>query len=325
MAEGFRRTLVRLLGRMPARCALRPTRNERVSIPGGVRELVSYAVERGDRVQAYLFRPEAPGPHPAVLCIHQHHGEFHLGKSEPAGLAGNSEQAYALELVRRGYVTLAPDAIAFEGRRHPLLKGQDYERFEANKRLTEGSSLQAKMLWDLMRGLDYLATRSEVDPRRIGCLGHSLGGQETLFLTALDRRVAVAVSSCGFSSYRAIFAGAINHNFAAYVPGLLGHGDLERVLALAAPRPFLALAGKDDPIFPLAGVRATVRRARGAYGRTGGRLRLKIFPGGHAFSAPMREAAYGWLDRWLMPGRKIPPRPPLAKMGWGGFGRGSMS
>jgi len=199
-------------------------------------------------------------------------------------------------------VTLVPDAIGFEERQHPILHGQDYERFEANKRLAEGSCLQAKMLWDLMRALDYLIGRNEVDPRRIGCLGHSLGGQETLFLCAMDRRVAVGVSSCGFSSYRALFDGAINHNFAAYVPGLLQYGDLDRVLGLVAPRPFLALAGKDDPIFPLAGVHATVRAARRAYAEAAHRLRLRVFPGGHGFSAPMREAAYAWLDRWLRPG-----------------------
>jgi dienelactone hydrolase len=253
-------------------------------------------------VHAYLFLPEAPGPHPAVLCVHQHHRQFHLGKSEPAGLAGDPEQFYALELVRRGYVTFAPDAIGFEERQDRTLPGVDYERFEATKRLTEGSCLQAKMLWDLMRGLDYLTARREVDPRRIGCLGHSLGGQETLFLCAVDRRVAVGVSSCGFSSYHALFDGAINHNFAAYVPGLLQYGDLDRVLSLVAPRPFLALAGKDDPIFPLAGVRPTVRAARRAYGGAKERLRLRVFPGSHGFSAPMRDAAYAWLDRWLRPG-----------------------
>ncbi len=298
----FRRALRRCLGRMPERTALRPAVAERVDVPGGVREKVSYAVEPGERVQAYLFRPGTPGPHPAVLCVHQHHRQFHLGKSEPAGLAGDREQFYALELAARGYVTLAPDAIGFEERQHPGLPGQEYERFEANKRLTEGSCLQAKMLWDLMRALDYLAARREVDARRIGCLGHSLGGQETLFLCAVDRRVAVGVSSCGFSSYRALFDGAINHNFAAYVPGLLRHGDLDRVLGLVAPRPFLALAGHDDPIFPLAGVRATVRHARPAYAEAANRFRLRVFPGGHGFSAPMREAAYGWLDRWLCRG-----------------------
>lgn len=302
MTDGFRRVLRRCLGRMPGPCALRPAVAERVAVPGGVREKVSYAVERGERVQAYLFLPDAPGPHPAVLCVHQHHRQFHLGKSEPAGLAGDPEQFYALELAARGYVTLAPDAIGFEERQHRVLQGQDYERFEANKRLTEGSCLQAKMLCDLMRALDYLAARREVDARRIGCLGHSLGGQEALFLCAMDRRVAVGASSCGFSSYRALFDGAINHNFAAYVPGLLQHGDLDRVLRLVAPRPFLALAGKDDPIFPLPGVRATVRAARHAYAEAPDRLRLRVFPGGHGFSAPMRGAAYAWLDRWLGPG-----------------------
>jgi predicted esterase len=83
------------------------------------------------------------------------------------------------------------------------------------------------------------------------------------------------------------------------VPGLGRAGDLEQALVLVAPRPFLALAGSHDPIFPLAGVRATLRGARPAYGAATARLRLQVFPGGHAFSPPMRAAAYAWLDRWL--------------------------
>lgn len=85
-------------------------------------------------------------------------------------------------------------------------------------------------------------------------------------------------------------------------PFCLQHGDLDRVLGLVAPRPFLALAGEGDPIFPLAGVRATVRKARRAYAAAAHRVRLRVYPGGHGFSAPMREAAYAWLDRWLRPG-----------------------
>ncbi len=266
-----------------------------------MREKVSYAVEPGERVSAYLFLPERPGPRPAVLCIHQHHREYHLGKSEPAGLAGAPEQFYALELAKRGYVTFAPDALGFEERQHPTLRGAEFERFKAMRLLTEGSSLQGKMLWDLRQGLTYLAGRPEVDRRRLGCLGHSLGGQETLFLCAVDRRIAVGVSSCGFSSYRAIFDAAILHNLAAYVPGLLPYGDLDRVLALVAPRPFLVLAGSGDPIFPLAGVQATLRGAGRAYARAKERLHLEVFSGGHAFSPPMREAAYAWFDRWLKP------------------------
>ncbi|MBI2562209.1 MAG: dienelactone hydrolase family protein [candidate division NC10 bacterium] len=303
MADRFRQTLVRLLGRTPARAALQPKVLERVALSGFVREKVSYMVEPGQRVSAYLFLPAGEGRHPAVLCIHQHNREYHLGKSEPAGLSGNPEQFYALELTKRGYVTLAPDALCFEERQHPTLRAQDYERFEATKRLTEGSCLQAKMLWDLQRALDYLSTRREVDRRRIGCLGHSLGGQETLFLGAVDRRIAVGVSNCGLSSYRATFDAAILHNFAAYVPGLLRYGDLDRVLGLVAPRPFLVLAGSVDPLYPLEGVQATMRGARRVYTRVKDRLRLDVFPASHGFPQPMREAAYAWFDRWLVRGR----------------------
>lgn len=303
MADRFRQKLVRLLGWTPARSTLQPKILERVALSGFVREKVSYLVEPGQRVSAFLFLPAGEGRHPAVLCIHQHNREFHLGKSEPAGLSGNPEQFCALELAKRGYVTLAPDALCFEERQHATLRAQDYERFEATKRLTEGSCLQAKMLWDLQRALDYLLTRREVDRRRVGCLGHSLGGQETLFLSAVDRRIAVCASNCGFSSYRAIFDAAILHNFAAYVPGLLRYGDLDRVLGLVAPRPFLVLAGSGDPFFPLEGVQATVRGARRAYARAKDRLRLDVFPAGHGFPQPMREAAYTWFDRWLMPRR----------------------
>ncbi len=303
MADGFRTTLVRLLGRTPARCALQPKVLERVALTGCTREKVSYMVEPGQRVSAYLFVPVGDGRHPAVLCIHQHNREYHLGKSEPAGLSGNPEQFYALELVKRGYVTLAPDGLCFEERQHSRLRGADYERFEATRRLTEGSCLQAKLLWDLMRALDYLLTRREVDGRRIGCLGHSLGGQQTLFLSAVDRRIVAGVSSCGFSSYRTIFDAAILHNFGLYVPGILRYGDLDRVLGLVAPRPFLVLAGSGDPLFPLEGVHTTVREARRAYGRARDRLRLEVFPISHGFVAPMREAAYAWFDRWLKPAR----------------------
>jgi predicted esterase len=118
----------------------------------------------------------------------------------------------------------------------------------------------------------------------------------------MDRRIAAAVSNCGFSSFQAIFEQAILHNPALYVPGLAAHGGLDRVLGLVAPRPFLAVAGSGDAIFPLAGVQATVRGARRAYAGAKDRLGLEIFPVGHDFAAPMRETAYAWLGRWLRPG-----------------------
>ncbi len=297
-----RELLRRLLGHWPTPSALQPETIERIDLGGVVREKVRYQVETGDWVPAYVFLPtDRTAPGPAVLCLHQHNGQFDLGKSEPAGLAGNPDQFYALELAHRGYLTLAADFLCFEERRHPRLEGAAFERFEFTRRLVEGSTLQAKMTFDASRALDYLAARPEVDPTRIGCIGHSLGGQQTLFTAALDERVAAAVASCGFASYRTIFREAINHNFSAYVPGWLRHGDLGDVLGLVAPRPFLVAVGNADPIFPYDGIVESVETARRRYAALGAseRLALVAVDGGHGFVAPLRDQAYRWLDRWL--------------------------
>jgi dienelactone hydrolase len=309
----FRELITRLMGRWPEAAPLEARVEERVDLGDIVRERVSYQVEPGERVPAYFFLPGdlQPGARRAgIFAPHQHAGQFHLGKSEVAGLAGNPEQAYALELARRGYVVLAPDAICFEERgphRGSLdtpaqpAAGRDYERFEFTKRILHGSCLQTKMVWDMQRGLDYLQSRPEVDPARLGCIGHSLGGQQTLFLAALDERVQVAVSSCGFASMAAVLREGINHNFGAYVPGWLEHGDTGDLLASVAPRAFLALNGEADRIFPIDGLHDSYAVARPAYAAAGAaeRLDLGIYPGGHGFTDEMRARAYTWLDRWL--------------------------
>jgi dienelactone hydrolase len=304
-----RARLLELMGHTPAAPPpLAPERLESVDLGDVVREKVTYAVEAGERVPAFVFVPKGTGPFPAVLCHHQHGGEFQVGKDGPAGLGSTDDQHYAIELARRGYVTIAPDALAFGERQDPShkLKDASYERFEALHRITEGKSLQGKYVWDARRALDYLETRAEVDASRIGMIGHSLGGQETLFTTAADTRIRAAVSSCGFGSLRVLQRDRILHNFALFVPGLAEAGDYGAVLALVAPRPFLVAARSEDPIFPLDGIEETVAAGRAAYAAAGAADRLATFyePGPHQFSPAMREAAYGWLDRWLKPKTK---------------------
>jgi dienelactone hydrolase len=297
-----RERLLQLMGPLPTPAPLAPQVEERVVLEGGlVRERVTYQVEKGERIAAYLFLPPGDRPRPAILCLHQHAGQYDLGKSEPAGLAGDPNQFLALELARRGYVTLTYDHLGFEERRHPRLAGRDYERFEFTRRLSDGRTLQAKYAGDAMRAVDYLLTRPEVDGRRLGCIGHSLGGQQTLFTMALDPRLRVGVASCGFASLASIFAAAINHNFALYVPGLAAEGDIGDLLALVAPRPFLIVAGREDPIFPFTGVLAAYHQARAVYAQAGAadRLALLDLAAGHAFPPDARAQAYAWFDRWL--------------------------
>src|SRR5436309_9348203 len=103
-----RRQLMRLLGTVPDGPPPLATESvERVDLGDVVREKVTYAVEPGERVPAFVFLPKAGPPrHPAILCHHQHGGEFHVGKDGPAGLGSDPNQHYALELARRGYVTI---------------------------------------------------------------------------------------------------------------------------------------------------------------------------------------------------------------------------
>jgi dienelactone hydrolase len=275
---------------------------------GFERRLLEYAVEPGERARAYLLVPDAPRG-AGVLAIHQHAGQFALGKSEPAGLSADPEYHYGARLARRGYTVLCPDLLGFESRRPPEYarlegsapEGAANEKVLAMDRLLRGSSLQTKYLSDLAVGLDVLETREGVDPDRLGAIGHSLGGQETAWLAWYDDRVRAAVCSCGTARLAAIQRERIPHNFALYVPGLLAVGDVEDVLAGAAPTALLTTNGADDPIFPVESVRAMAREVRAHYADLDRSERFEslVFGGGHGFPPAVRDRADAWLERHL--------------------------
>jgi dienelactone hydrolase len=308
----LRRTLIAHLGHFPERVPLALKQENAVEEEGYTRTRVSYLVEANERIGAWLLTPHGtPPPHgwPAILAIHQHAGQYDLGKSEPAGLQGNPQYAYGLELCRRGYVVLCPDQLCFEDRRpsaerrkaHPMFDGFGYERFEATGLLLSGSCLQTKYLHDLTCALDVLTSLPTVDATRIGAIGHSLGGQETLWLSWYDSRVTAAVSSCGFSLLQAIVRDGINHNLAAYVPGMLAVCDMDALLTGVAPRPFMLTAGATDAIFPIDGVHTLAQRAQETYEQAGAseHFRARIFQAGHSFPDDVKAEAYAFLDQWL--------------------------
>lgn len=278
------------------------------SADGFERRLLEYAVEPGERIRAYLLVPETPRG-AGVLAIHQHAGQFALGKSEPAGLSADPEYHYGARLARRGYTVLCPDLLGFESRRPPEYErlegsapeGAAYEKVAAMDRLLRGSSLQAKYLSDLAVGLDVLEAREHVDPDRLGAIGHSLGGQETAWLAWHDDRVRAAVCSCGAARLAAVQRERIPHNFAMYVPGLLAVGDMEDVLAGAAPTALLTTNGAEDPIFPVESVREMAREVRARYADLdcADRFESLVFGGGHGFPPAVRGRAHDWLERYL--------------------------
>jgi len=276
--------------------------------------VISYDLEQNERTRSILLVPDnIPGKLPAVLAIHQHNGEYHLGKAEPTawdinGGIGELDPMYAYgrDLVKRGYVVLCPDLLCFEERRDSFFDdkkdaGASYEIFEFTKRVQLGSSLLAKYLHDMSVAVDVLCMQDCVDQSRLGVIGHSLGGQTAMYTAWYERRIKVGVSSCGFSTVSSIIRDKINHNKAMYIPGFLSYADTYDIVCDIAPRAFAFTAGVTDYIFPIDGVREIAARAGERYAELGipDKLLTHIFDGGHCFDEKAKEKVYGFIAREL--------------------------
>ncbi len=264
------------------------------------RKLVEYNVSPTERVQSWLLIPNGVrGKLPAVLAIHRHAAEWSVGKSEVVGLTDNGMYSYGLDLVMRGYIVLAPDIICFESRQgqgsfRESVEGQKtYERFKFCEYLLRGSTLQAKTLHDLSVALDVLCSLDCVDTDRIGALGHSLGGQEAIWLQWFDRRVSVGAASCGVSMLEDILDNGIIHNFYLYIPGMLTVCDMDEIIKdIVSDRKLIITAGlRDTEQFPLKGI-AKINETNAANGN----FTCVSFDDGHSFNDSEKKIVYKFLD-----------------------------
>jgi dienelactone hydrolase len=292
-----------LLGPFPDRCSLEPVVLEKIDCGSYIRETVEYAVEAGERIKAFLLVPKHISlPAPAIFAHHQHANQFHLGKSEVAGINGDADQAYAHELAERGYVVIAPDALAFEERNWSNPTG-NAEYYEMASRLVQGKTFLAKCLHDVSAALDYLVGRPEVDPLRIGFIGHSYGGKMAIWAPAIDGRIAASVSNCGCISYKESLTRDTGVQMEFCLPGILSSGDIEDVVKLIAPRALLLQATTDDKWSR--GAQATFDSAKSSFPE--GKLALRYWKGGHIFTPEMRQTAYLFLDDHL---KAVTPQSP---------------
>jgi dienelactone hydrolase len=232
--------------------------------------------------------PTTGGPHPGVVAIHQHNNELHLGKSEPAGMAGNPEMAYGLELARQGAVTIIPDLSGFEERSAAFADRVTGEMFEAWNLVASGQSLLGRHVHDIMMAVTWLAGRPDAEGR-CGVFGHSLGGQVGFFAMACDDRIAAGALNCGVGTLRSFRDAHILHNPSWYVPGLASLGDTDAVAAVLAEQRVWLSYGTNDPIFPTVGVADVIAAfAPGA-------ATHHPFDGGHGLPASVRAQASSWL------------------------------
>ena len=265
------------------------------------RKKLTFAPEKDDRVGAYLFLPTGgTGKRPAVLCLHQTNGK--RGKAETAGIGGKPELHYALHLAERGYVTLALD--------YP-----NFGEYEIDVYARGYQSASMKAIWNNMRAIDLLQSLPEVDGDRIGCIGHSLGGHNTMFTSVFDTRIKALVSNCGFNSFAKYYGGNLKGwSHKGYMPRIASVYEMKpermpfeftEVVAAVAPRAFLASSPLHDDNFEVSGVKDCIAAAMPVYELLGEKEKLAAnYPDcKHEFPPDVRKVAYEWLDRWLKPAK----------------------
>jgi len=313
---GIRKTLVDLLGEMPARPALSAFKMIGREEKGSYRmETFQFDNGAGEIVKGHLFVPNgasAKRKAPAVLYCHWHGGQYDVGKQEL--LQTNATPvAPGPALAEAGYVVLGIDAPCFgerngRGPDGPLQKGGAGELSAAKFHLWAGRTLWGMILRDDLCALDYLASRPEVDAGRIGVTGISMGATRSWWLMALDERLRTAVAVGCMTRYEELIrTGMLKaHGIYYFVPGMLKHFDTEAVIALGAPRPMLFMTGDEDGGSPVSGILrigAIVGKVFALYGAdVSEKFENTIYPGvGHVYLPEMWEKTVFWLDRWLKP------------------------
>lgn len=302
-AEARREELWGLLGDLPARDPLRdgPIDARLLSVEernGYVLERLLLGLNGVEPVPAYFTRPPGDGPFPCILYTHAHGGDYVLGKDELLrGRDALQDPPYAAALARLGIAALCIDQWCF-GERRGRSESETFKRM-----LWEGRVLWGMMLFDSLRALDYLCTRPDVDARRLGALGLSMGSTLSWWLAALDTRVRACVDICCLTDFHALIdaRGLDGHGIYYYVPSLLKHFTSAQINALIAPRAHLSLAGVYDPLTPPAGLDRIDAHLRTVYREAGApdAWRLVRSATGHFETAAMRAEIEAWLQRWL--------------------------
>ncbi|MBQ15867.1 MAG: acetylxylan esterase [Planctomycetaceae bacterium] len=240
---------------------------------------------------ANAYVPATGGRHPAVLCVH---GHWSGAKQDPV------VQARCIGLARLGFVVLSVDAFGAgeRGLQPPL--GEYHGEMVAATLWPTGTLLAGLQVWDNMRAVDYLQTRPDVDPGRIGVTGTSGGGNQTIYVGALDDRLKCVVPVCSVGNYQAYLGAACC--MCELVPGALTFTELWQVLGLVAPRGLMAINATRDAIqFSVAEARKSMTAAQRVFDLydRGDAIRHVTVESGHDYNKPMREAMYGWMTRHL--------------------------
>lgn len=336
-----RSKVLELLSYNPPEVPLNPRVERVVERDGVIVELVSYDQPFGPRTEGYLLYPaRRSGRLPGVVALHDHGGFKFYGKEKLVGLDDEpivlrefkrdlyGGRSWANELAKRGYVVFVPDVFLWGSRKMAVASFPDafvkkmsqlesdsseyikaynamagqYETHIAKVLFLAGTTWPGIALYDDRRAVDYLVSRDEVDPDRLGCGGLSGGGFRTIMLAGLDPRIKCAVCVGFMSTYQEMIADkAASHTWMIHIPHLSKYLDMPDLASLHAPLPFMCQYDEDDALWTLEGQREADRKLQAVYSKMGRASAYsgKFYPGPHKFDVNMQEDAFDWFDRWL--------------------------
>ena len=292
----LRAKITDLIGGFPAkRVPLQSTTLEVREYPGYRREKFVFQSRPDAWVLGYLLTPKpAKAPHAAVVCL-PGHGR---GVDDIVGIDERGHDRtvkvgyaydYAVQVAEHGMAAVAIEPMAFGCRRDPITrqKGLSTSACQpaAGAALLLGQTMIAWRVYDVMRTIDWIESRPELDSARVGCLGCSGGGTVTLFSAALDPRIQAALVSSYLNTFRDSIM-SLSHCIDNYVPGILNWAEMYDVAGLVAPRALFAESGERDTIFPVSASRASFERVRKIYQVFGAAEMAghEVFDGPHSFS-----------------------------------------
>jgi len=239
---------------------------------------------------------------PGLLYIHWHGGMYDLGKEQLVAGVG-AQPAYAPVCLEKGIVALAIDSWCFGERKH-VQTGRQGEEDAFKLMLWRGQVLWGMMMFDEVRALDYLASRPEVDPARLGALGMSMGATKAWWLAALDPRVRLCLDVCCLTDFEELIRAANlkGHGIYYYVPSLLKHFQTAAINELIVPRPRLSVNGRKDSLTPPAGVEKVRNHLLPLYRRYGRveDCRIDLFDCAHTELPEMRQLICQWMEDHLV-------------------------
>ncbi len=305
---------------MPERTPLNARTVGRIEYPQYVLEKIVYEAWPGIPVSAHLYLPkDASAPHSLsnhdklLPCVLYTCGHWYHGKTEPG------PRSFCVGMAHKGNAVLIYDPM---GQGERFAEGEHGHRFP----ILAGLSQEGFMVWESMRAIDYIETRPEIDPKRIGMTGASGGGLNTIFTAAIEDRLAASAPVCYPVTYTDFLCAMAGRNWNGgldlcnQVPGVITFARTSDLMACIAPKPVLQISAEEDVDFPIAGARQTAHEVSEIYGdlKASDAFKYVEAEAPHGYDKTMREAAYGFFLKALAnQGDGSPsPEPPMELETW---------